>query len=258
MIDSHCHINFIEKCGTSEELVREAKTAGVGTIINIGTDRKSSYESVALTEQYEGVFATAGVHPHDAKTVDDRLLAEIRELAHKKKVVAIGEIGLDYYRDLSPRNIQKKVFIRQLAMAIELKKPVVIHTRDSYEDTMAILKDFTGSLKGGVFHCFPGGVDDAYRVIELGLIISVNGIITFKNAKMAEVAREIPLEKMILETDAPYLTPVPFRGKTNRPAYVKYVYEKTAELKQMPVGEVEKIIDRTCNKLFGLVETFGD
>jgi TatD DNase family protein len=171
--------------------------------------------------------------------------------------VAIGEIGLDYYRDLSPRKLQRQVFQRFLKLAVDTKLPVVIHTREAFEDTMAIVKEFAPELRGGVFHCFQENADDAYAVLEMGMIIAVNGIITYKNSGMSEVAREVPLEKVILETDAPYLTPVPFRGKPNRPALVKHVYEKMAELKNVSVRDVEKTVDRTCQKLFSLVETFG-
>ena len=258
MIDSHCHLNYIDKCGTPEELVRQAYDSGVFKIINIGADLKSSYESVALAEKFENIYATVGIHPHDARIVNSKVLRDIKELAQKPKVVAIGEIGLDYYRDLSPRPVQRKEFINQLKLAVELNKPVVVHSRDSLNDTLEILSDFTSSLKGGVLHCFQGDPDDAYRVIDMGFIVSVGGMVTFKNAQMADVAKEIPLDKIILETDAPYLTPVPLRGKTNRPEYVKFVYEKVAELKQIQLSEVVKIVDRTCNKFYGLLETFGD
>ena len=258
MIDSHCHINFIDNGDNPKAIIDDAVRSGVGKIINIGTDLPSSLDSVNLSEQFKEVYAAVGVHPHDAKTVDEQTIEKLKELTKREKVVAIGEIGLDYYLDLSPRKVQKKVFEKQLELAIELNLPVVIHTRESFQDTVAIVKNYAPHLAGGVFHCFPGTVDDAYTIFEMGLIISVGGIITFKNSKMAKVAREIPLEKVILETDAPYLTPAPFRGKTNRPALVKYVYVKLAELKNMPFDEVEKTVDRTCVKLFSLVETFGD
>ncbi len=258
MIDSHCHLNFIDKSGTSEQLVAEATSAGVHTIINIGTDLESCLESVELAKRFDSVYATVGVHPHDARMVDDTVYEKIRTLAGEKKVVAIGEIGLDYYRDLSPRKLQRQVFEQFLKMAVETKLPVVIHTREAFEDTMAIVRDYAPDLRGGVFHCFPGDVNDARMVLEMGLVISVNGIITYKNSGMSEVAREVPLEKVILETDAPYLTPVPFRGKPNRPALVKHVYEKMAELKGVSVKDIEKTVDRTCQKLFSLVETFGE
>ena len=258
MIDSHCHLNYIDKIGTTAELVQEALGGGVDTIINIGTDLRSCKESIALAEQFDSVYATVGVHPHDAKTVDTALLTQLKEFTAHKKVVAVGEIGLDYYRDLSPREIQKKVFRKQLELAVETKLPIVIHTRDSFDDTLEIVKDYAFDLTGGVFHCFPGDIKQAEIVFELGFVISVGGVITYKNASMADVAAYAPLDKIILETDAPYLTPTPFRGKTNRPLYVKYVYEHLALLKKTSVSEVEKQVDRNVQKLFKLVETFGD
>ncbi|MEW6412566.1 MAG: TatD family hydrolase [Candidatus Zixiibacteriota bacterium] len=258
MIDSHCHLNFIDHSGTPKELVDEATSVGVHTIVNIGTDLQSSTESLSLAKEFGSVYATVGVHPHDARKVNDTEYEKMRAMADEKKVVAIGEIGLDYYRDLSPRKIQRQVFQRFLQMAVETKLPVVIHTREAFEDTVAIVKEFAPDLRGGVFHSFPGDMTDAAEVLDLGFLIAVNGIITFKNSRMSELARVVPLEKIVLETDAPYLTPVPFRGKTNRPALVKHVYEKMAELKNMSFKEIEKTIDRTCQKLFSLVETLGE
>lgn len=258
MIDSHCHLNFIDRSGTPKELVDEATSVGVHTIVNIGTDLQSSTESLALAKEFGSVYATVGVHPHDARKVNDTVYEKMRALADEKKVVAIGEIGLDYYRDLSPRKLQRQVFERFLQMAVETRLPVVIHTREAFEDTVAIVREFAPDLRGGVFHCFPGDADDARIVFEMGLLISLGGVITYKGSRMSELARVVPLEKVILETDAPYLTPVPFRGKTNRPALVKHVYEKMAELKGVNVKEIEKTVDRTCQKLFSLVETFGE
>ncbi len=258
MIDSHCHLNYIEKSGSAADLVANATDSGVHTIINIGTDLKSSETSVSYSKQFDSVYAAVGIHPSDAKHSNDKVLAEIKELTLKNKVVAVGEIGLDYYRDHSPRDVQRKVFKQQLEMAVDVKLPIVIHTREAFDDTYEIVKDFAFDIPGGVFHCFPGTVAQAQKVFDLGFVISVGGIITYKKATMADVAREVPLEKIILETDAPFLTPVPYRGKTNRPALVKYVYQHLAELKQIDVTEVEKTVDRTVQKLFKLVEIFGD
>ncbi len=257
MIDSHCHLNYIEKCGTVTQLVDEAVESGVHTIINIGADLESSQISVDLARQFDPIWATVGVHPHDASTVDDAAVSKIRALTADKKVVAVGEIGLDYYRDLSPREVQRKVFQRFLELAVAVKLPVVIHTREAFEDTVEIVSDYAADLRGGVFHCFPGTVDDAQTVFELGFSISVGGVITYKDSRMARVAAEVPLDRIIAETDAPYLTPVPFRGKTNRPALVKHVYEKLAQLRVNEPADIEKSVDRNCQKLFGLVEVFG-
>ncbi len=257
MIDTHCHLDFDVYNNRRDEIVAEANAAGVHTIINIGVDRDSSVHSVKLAETYNCVYAAVGVHPHDAKTLNGEAAREIRELAQRKRVVAIGEIGLDFYRDLSPRDIQRKAFRCQLELAVELSLPTVIHTRQSFRETVDMVREHASDLAGSVFHCFPGSVEDAYEVIALGFVISVGGVITFKDAKMARVAAEVPLDKIILETDAPYLAPAPYRGKENRPAYVKFVYEKLAELRGIGVKDVEKTVDRTAQKLFGLAETFG-
>ncbi len=257
MIDSHCHLDFKDFDRNRDEVIEAALTNGVHTIVNIGCDPVSARRSVELADRYDCIYATVGVHPHDARQYNDEVEGMLRELAQHDKVKAIGEIGLDFYRDLSPRDIQKKVFRKQLELAIELELPIVIHTRESFRETLDIVKDYMADLKGGVFHCFPGTVDDAREVVAMGFLISVGGVITFPKAKMAVVATEIPLDKIMLETDAPYLTPVPFRGKQNQPAYVKYVAKKIAELRGMKFSEVEKITDRATQKFFRLVETFG-
>jgi len=257
MIDSHCHLDFKDFDANRAEIIENALKAGVHTMINIGADMETSLNSVKLADEYDCIYAAVGVHPHDAKTYNGEIEARLYELTEHKKVVAVGEIGLDYYRDLSPRPLQKKVFERQLEMAVETKMPVVIHTRESFRDTVEIIGRYASRLKGGIFHCFPGTADDAYEVIDMGFHISVGGVITFPKAKMADVAAGAPLDKILIETDSPYLTPVPFRGKTNQPAYVAYVRDKIAELRGISSEEVEKITDRNSRKVYGLVETFG-
>ncbi len=257
MIDTHCHLDFDVYNDRRDEIVAEANAAGVHTIINIGVDPDSSVRSVELAHTYDSIYAAVGVHPHDAKTLNDEVEHQIRELAHRPKVVAIGEIGLDYYRNLSPRSVQRRAFCRQMEMAVELGLPIVIHTRESFQETVDIVREYAADLTGGVFHCFPGNVDDAFEVIDLGFAVSFGGVITFKNAKMAHVATRVPLDKIILETDAPFLSPEPYRGKENHPAYVMYVYRKLAELRGISVKETEQVVDRTAQKLFRLVDTYG-
>lgn len=257
MIDSHCHLNFDKFEGQHDEILSEANDAGVHTIINVGAELPSSKFAVRLADRYDCMYATVGVHPHDATTVNDEVLVRLKELSAHDKVVAIGEIGLDYYRDLSPRPVQHQAFRKQLELACVTKLPVVIHTRDSFTDTVEIIREYSDDLAGGVFHCFPGTTEDAYEVFALGFHISVGGVITFKDSGMARTAAEVPLEKILLETDAPYLTPVPFRGKPNRPAYISFVRDKLAELQGISPTEVERVTDQTCRKLFRLVETFG-
>lgn len=257
MIDSHCHLDFKDFDGDRSEVIDRAKTAGVHTLINIGIDLATSKRSIELAEQFDSVWATAGFHPHEAKFFDAEAERELIKLLTHPKVKAVGEIGLDYYRDRSPREVQRKVFARQLEIAVKQKLPVVIHTRESFDDSLAIVKDYAADLVGGTFHCFPGDARQAGQVIELGLIISVGGVLTYKNSSMARMAAEVPLDKIMLETDAPFLTPVPFRGKRNSPEHIPLVAQKLAELKNIPVAEVEKVTDRTAEKLYGLAETFG-
>ena len=171
-------------------------------------------------------------------------------------MVGIGEIGLDYYRDLSPRDIQRKAFITQLDLAVDLDMPVVIHVREAMGDAMEIAEKYAGKLKG-VFHCFPGTVEEAEKVIDMGFHISVNGVMTYKNSKMQNLGCDIDLNMILIETDCPFLTPVPYRGKRNVPAYVKHVCAKLAELRGMSIAEIDKITTRNAEKLFGLVEMFG-
>ena len=257
MIDSHCHLYIKNSPEQQEQLIKEAAADGISKIINIGIDIETSQLSLELAEKYDSLYCTVGIHPHDAKKLNEQSIEKLRQLAAHHKVVAIGEIGLDFYRNLSPRPLQYAAFEKQLELAVQLKKPIVIHTREALEETIEVVKKYAADLVGGVFHCFPGNAAEAERVIELGFSVSFGGVMTFKNAEMAEVASQVPLEKIILETDSPYLTPLPFRGKQNRPTYVKYVYQKLAELKNLPVADIVSIIDRNCIKLFKLEETFA-
>jgi TatD DNase family protein len=257
MIDSHCHLDFKQYNGIRDEVVAEANEAGVHTIVNIGVDLETSKRSIELAERFDCVYATVGVHPHDAKTLDDRTLDALRDLAGHKKVVAIGEIGLDFYRDLSPRQIQKKVFRQQLELAVELRRPIVIHTRESFNETLTIVEEYAADLPGGVFHCFPGDVNDAKRVFDIGFVVGLGGVVTFPKSRMSRVAASVPLEEIILETDAPFIAPVPHRGKTNRPAYIRFVRDKIAALRGATPDDIDRVTDATCRKLYRLVETFG-
>lgn len=257
MIDSHCHLYIKNSAEQQNQLIKEAAGDGISKIINIGIDIETSQLSLELAEKYDSLYCTVGIHPHDAKKLNEQSIEKLQQLAAHQKVVAIGEIGLDFYRNLSPRPLQYAAFEKQLELAVQLKKPIVIHTREALDETIEVVKKYATDLVGGLFHCFPGDAADAERVFELGFSVSFGGVMTFRNSDMAEVASQVPLEKIILETDSPYLTPVPFRGKQNRPAYVKYVYQKLAELKNLPVADIVSIIDRNCIKLFKLEETFA-
>jgi TatD DNase family protein len=257
MIDSHCHLDFKEYKHNLDDIINNALSSGVHTLFNIGADMHSSIRSVELANKYDCIYATVGIHPHDAATYNQEIENRLLELIKDKKVVAIGEIGLDYYRDLSPRHIQKQVFRKQLEIAIQYNMPVVIHTRESFGETINIVREYRQKLCGGVFHCFPGTIADAKQVFDIGFHISVGGIITFPKAKMAEVAANVPLEYILLETDSPYLAPAPFRGKNNQPAYIKYIRDKLAELRKISVDEVESATDNNCRRAYRQVDTFG-
>ncbi len=256
MIDTHCHIDFPDFDRDREDVIVRATEYGVDKLINIGADKASSRRAFQLANEYEHIYSTVGVHPHDAKTLDEKFIDEMKVMAGHRKVIGIGEIGLDYYRDLSPRDVQKKAFVRQLDLAADLNLPVVIHVREAMADALAITRDYVGKVRG-VFHCFPGTIDEAHLVASMGYCISVNGVMTYKNSRMADLASEADLETILIETDCPYLTPVPHRGKRNEPAHVRLVAAKLAELRGMRIDEIDRITTRTAEKLFGLVETFG-
>lgn len=256
MIDSHCHLDFKEFNGRRAEVIQAALDSGVHTLINIGTDLETSRDSVALAEKYGCVYATVGIHPHDAQKYNHKVAEKLKRLTANDKVVAVGEIGLDFYRDLSPRKVQRKVFRWQLEIAVDKKLPVVVHTRESFREAIDIVGEYAPDLPGCVFHCFPGTIAEAEEVIAMGFHVGIGGVVTFPGAKMAEVAAQVPLSSILLETDCPYLAPVPYRGKVNQPAYVRYVRDKIAELRGISPEEVEKATDRNCQKMYRLVETF--
>lgn len=256
MIDTHCHIDFKDFNRDREDVIVQAVEYGVERLINIGVDPPSSRRSFELANTYDNIYCTIGIHPHDARLLNDEFLSEMEKMAENPKVVGIGEIGLDYYRDLSPRDIQRQAFEIQLNLAEKLNLPVVIHIREAMDEAMEIVDKFVGRVRG-VFHCFPGTIGQAQLLWSMGFYISVNGVITYKDSRMARVAREIDIETILIETDCPFLTPVPHRGKRNVPAYVKHVCAQLAQLQKMNFKDVEKLTTRNAEKLFRLVETFG-
>lgn len=235
MIDSHCHLDFPHFDGDRDEVLARAVAAGVTALINPGTDLESSRRAVALSERYDTVYAAVGVHPHDASTLDRQTLVELRQLASHPKVVAIGEIGLDYYRDLSPRAQQRAAFEAQLALAVDLDRPVIIHQRESAADVMAALQDWAvEGHPGCVLHAFSGDDVMANEAVSMGFFIGVGGPLTFRNARrLPEIVAGLPLSCLVVETDAPYLAPQPYRGKRNEPAYVMLVVERLVELRNI-------------------------
>jgi TatD DNase family protein len=208
---------------------------------------------MALAEKYDFIYAAVGWHPQDAKDMTDADFDQIRELCAHPKVVAIGEIGLDYYWDTSPKDVQHTVFRRQIRLARELGKPIIIHNRDAHDDVVRILREENAAEVGGIMHCYSGSWEIAKMCLDMNFYISFGGPVTFKNAKQPkEVLKQVPLDRLLIETDSPYLCPDPFRGKRNESAYVKYVAEAAAALKEMPVEELAAITSTNAKRIFGL------
>lgn len=247
--DSHAHLDD-ERFDTDRDLVISSlKDEGIDFFVNVGADMEGSRKSIELSEKYDFVYAACGVHPHDADSMTEDDLKELEKMLSHKKAVALGEIGLDYYYDNSERETQKKWFIRQLSLAKKLDIPVIVHCRDATLDCLEILKN-SGVTKG-VMHCFSGSFESAKEVLSLGWYISFSGSVTFKNAKNLQKAAEIvPMDRLLIETDSPYLSPEPVRGKRNDPSRVKYVAEKIAEIKGISVEEVAKITMENTKRFF--------
>jgi TatD DNase family protein len=252
LIDSHAHIYGREFHEEFAAMLERAAQAGVSHIVVPGGDLESSREACALAACYDQVYCAVGVHPHDAMRVTDKCYAIFKEMATgNPKVVAIGEIGLDFYRDRSPREDQERVFRCFIRLARELSLPVIVHDRDAHEQTMRILREENGAEAGGVFHCFSGDLAMARECVEMGFFISIPGTVTFAaNEALREVVRGVKIEHLLLETDSPYLAPLPYRGKRNEPAYVRLVAERVAELKGLSLADVGRITSLNARKLF--------
>jgi TatD DNase family protein len=263
LVDTHAHLDFSKFDADRPAVIERARAAGVAAIVNVGTDLQSSQRAVSLAEEYEGVYAAVGMHPHDAKKLDGGALAELRELAQKAKVVAVGEIGLDYYRNLSPPEIQRRAFQAQLAWAAKLGKPVIIHDRDAHEEIMKVLSEWAEDLNSsalagrmGVLHTFSGDLSMAQKAIDLGFYISISGPVTYRNAgQLPDIVRALPLDRLLVETDCPFLAPEPYRGKRNEPAYTRLVAERIAELKSISFEELAQATTANARRLFELANT---
>lgn len=252
LIDSHAHIYYRDYVGDFNEMLARAADAGVAAMLVVGTDIESSRESVEMAEKYPQLYASVGIHPHDAGRVTDKCYDVIRNLAQSSpKVVAIGEIGLDFYRDRSPRDAQETVFRRFLQLAAELEMPVIVHDRDAHDRVMSILGE--ESVRRGVLHCFSGDAAMAAQAIGMGFYISIPGTVTYpSNEALRDVVRAVSIDRMLVETDCPYLSPVPFRGKRNEPAYVRMAAEKVAQLKGLTLADVGRITTKNVRDLFGI------
>jgi TatD DNase family protein len=250
IIDTHAHLQMKDYNSDRDAVLKRAKEAGVDYIINASFDLPSSQQAVKLAEEHENLFVSVGVHPHDAKTLDDRAFDALRDLAKHPKVVAIGEIGLDYYRDLSPRPLQRAVFERQMLLAHKVGLPIIIHNRDSHDDMLAILKKNLNGMSG-VMHCFSGDQDFADQCLEMGLYISFAGPVTYPNALVLQkVAGNIPDDRFFIETDCPYLSPQFMRGKRNEPSYIKAIAKKMAEIRRTTFPEISRISSSNAMNFF--------
>jgi len=252
IVDTHCHLNHEKLAVQLSEVMERATKAGVGQMVVVGFDMASSEEAVRLAEAYPGVlYAVVGVHPHDARDWDAPSEQRLRTLAEHPHVVAIGEIGLDYHYDYSPREAQSHAFKAQMQVAREASLPVVIHCREAYADTLQILSDEGVDTIGGVMHCWAGTVTEANQTVALGMALGFGGTLTFKSAEeIREAARQVPLESLLLETDAPYLAPVPHRGKTNEPAFTHLVAQKMAELRGITLPEIARLTTANAHRIF--------
>lgn len=251
--DSHAHLDSQSFEEDLHEVIMRAFDAGVKWIMNPAANYESSIKSVELAEKYPGIYAAVGVHPHDASTVDEAMIEKLAQLAQKKAVRAIGEIGLDYHYDFSPRHVQKDVFRKQLQLAKSLDLPVIIHDREAHQDVLDLLKEEKAFERGVLMHCFSGSAELARQYTNLGAMISIAGPVSFKNArKTVEVVEAIDLRFLMIETDSPYLAPVPKRGKRNEPLFVKHVCEKVAEIKKISVEEVAEATRENAMMFFGI------
>jgi TatD DNase family protein len=254
LIDTHAHLDSPKFDNDREEVIARALGAGIDTIVNIGFNRETIPSTMALTENYPFIYAAVGWHPTDAADMKlDEDLAWIERLCGHPKVVAIGEIGLDYYWDTASKEVQHHVFREQIRLARRLRKPIVIHNRDAHEDVVRILREEKAGEVGGIMHCFSGSWETAKMCLDLGFYISFGGPITFKNARVPkEVLEQVPDDRLLLETDSPYLAPHPHRGKRNESAYVSFVAEAAAEIKKMSIEQIASLTSRNARNCLSL------
>lgn len=251
LFDSHAHLDDRKFDSDRSETIAALQKSGVSCFVNIGADMESSESSVALAEKYDFVYAAVGVHPYDAETVTDELIEKLRAMAQNKKVVAIGESGLDYHYEDADKQVQKNAFIKHIELANELDMPVIVHNRDSHQDMMDILREH--KPKNAIIHCYSGSAEMAKEIVKMGYYISFSGTVTFKNArKVQEAVAEVPLDKLLAETDSPYLCPEPERGKRNDPSKMRYTVEKLAEIKGVTFEEMARITLENAKRVYNI------
>ncbi|NOQ67193.1 MAG: YchF/TatD family DNA exonuclease [Desulfobacterales bacterium] len=251
VIDTHCHLDMINSGDDIGTIISRASASGVSHIITVGIDLESSKKAIDIAEQNKSVYATVGIHPHNVQQLQDKSYDELEKLCHGNKVVAYGEIGLDFIKQHAPQDVQLEHYARQVVLAKKVGLPLVIHAREAHDEVLHILKSEAPFPSSGVMHCFSGDLHLANQVLDLGFLISIPGIVTFNKAKaLQEVAQKIPLNKLILETDAPFLTPDPYRGRINIPEYMLYTAQKVADLRGITVEEVARATTDNAQKLF--------
>ncbi len=250
MIDSHAHLELRDFDSDREDVIKRARDAGVDAIVTIGIDLNDCRKAVEIAGNHDEVYAAVGIHPHEVKEINRQTYDQMRELAVMPKVVAYGEIGLDFFKNHSPRDVQLRRFGEQLELADDLNLPVIIHDREAHKETINLLSGWKGARRG-VIHCFSGDYAMARKCLDLGFYISIPGTVTFPKAEiLRDVVRRVPAESLLVETDAPFLTPAPHRGKRNESAYVKYTAMKVAEIKEMPFEKLAEITARNACELF--------
>jgi TatD DNase family protein len=253
LFDTHAHLHFPEFAGDLDAVLARARAAGVVRLVTIGTDPETTEAALALAAREPGVWASAGIHPHDAAAADEAAFAAIERLAAAPRVVAVGEIGLDYFRNLSPPEVQRAVFRRLLDVARRVAKPAVVHCRDAHDDTLAILAEARVGEVGGVMHCFSGDVAIARRALDLGLLVSLAGPVTYRNARaLPDVARFVPVDRLVVETDCPFLPPEGHRGRRNEPAYLALTAARVAALRAEPLADLARHLSANACRLFGV------
>lgn len=256
-IDTHCHLDMEHYQDDFAEILSRARHAHINHILSIGIDYSSSEKAIELAKSHPFISATVGVHPHDIEELDDAMYYRLESLitTNRDHIVGYGEIGLDYFKNYADISLQKIHFAKQIELAQHFNLPLIIHDRDAHDDILTILKQHGPYAAGGVLHCFSGDMDFAQQVLNLGFYISIPGIVTFKNAKeLQQVAKDIPLDRMLLETDGPFLAPTPYRGKRNEPSYIPLIAEKIAELRNISVSEVAMATSSNAQNLFQLAQ----
>ena len=255
IFDTHAHYNDEAFDKDRDELLRSLNAKGIGTVVNVGASIQSTKETLQLTRQYHFVYGAAGVHPNETGELNDNLMEWLRDITRETKIVAVGEIGLDYHWEEPEPEIQKYWFVRQLTLAREERLPVIIHSRDAARDTLDIIKAERAEETGGVLHCFSYGVDLAREYLQMGFYLGIGGVVTFHNArKLKEVVKYAPLDQLVLETDCPYLSPEPYRGRRNSSLNLIYVAEQIGQIKNIPADEVILVTSRNAKRLYRILD----